>query len=89
MPECCWASHPPSPTRPSFFPSSARAHPDTSSGHPAGPPSHGPCPGGGDQGHPNHQCEEVTDMATILELQELETSTEGSELPVSTASWHC
>ncbi|MGW3951836.1 class III lanthipeptide [Streptomyces cucumeris] len=28
-------------------------------------------------------------MATILELQELETSTEGSELPVSTASWHC
>ncbi|MEV5988233.1 class III lanthipeptide [Streptomyces sp. NPDC052051] len=28
-------------------------------------------------------------MATILELQELETSTEGSELPASTASWHC
>ncbi|MEU0932422.1 MULTISPECIES: class III lanthipeptide [unclassified Embleya] len=28
-------------------------------------------------------------MATILDLQELETSTEGSELPVSLASWHC
>lgn len=31
----------------------------------------------------------MSDMATILDLQELETSTEGSELPVSTASWHC